>query len=288
MSDNKPPYDATIENIHLLCSELRDVSGMEHDDLEDEIEEIRGSTFDRTLEAAVKLGLFEDSEQGYKPTTEGKKIGYGRLSDEEEEELFRSLVAGYDFYQELLEIVGGELTSQNGEQYLERDVVQSEIGINFDLGLSDRILESAAGTFLQVLDECGVGDYTRGQGDYPTRLVVNEEYSEFLSELTGEEETEQENKAAQEQLPIDMEDSPEQDVLTDGEEGEISESIEDTPEPEEESSQLTAQKEEIQVSENIRQNGSVEVNIDIEVSSADWNSEEVISLINSLNEEEAE
>ncbi|WP_280585481.1 hypothetical protein [Halorubrum sp. Boch-26] len=162
MSYSKPPYDATVENIRLLCEELRDASGMNKDDLEEQTDELGGSTFDRTLEAAVRLGLFSELDGEYQATTEGKQIGYGRLAPEEEKELFRDLVSGYGFYRELLKIVGGELTSNNGEQYLERDIVQSEIGINFDFGVGDRTLKSAAGTFLQILDQCGVGNYTRG------------------------------------------------------------------------------------------------------------------------------
>ncbi|SDJ71780.1 hypothetical protein SAMN05216226_1083 [Halovenus aranensis] len=116
MSYEKPPYDATIDNIKLLCEELRDVSETDKDELEEGVEDLQGSTFSRTLEAAVRLGLFEKAENGYKPTTEGKRIGYGRLSDEDEKELFRKLVKQYDFYNALLEIVGGSLTSDDGEQ----------------------------------------------------------------------------------------------------------------------------------------------------------------------------
>ena len=81
----------TTDNIKLLCEECRDVSETDKDSLEEEVEELQGSTFSRTLEAAVRLGLFEETDKSYKPTTEGKRIGYGRLSDEEEKELFRSL-----------------------------------------------------------------------------------------------------------------------------------------------------------------------------------------------------
>ncbi|WP_167551879.1 hypothetical protein [Halorubrum tropicale] len=59
MSYEKPPYDATIDNIKLLCEELRDVSETDKDELEEGVEDLQGSTFSRTLEAAVRLGLFE-------------------------------------------------------------------------------------------------------------------------------------------------------------------------------------------------------------------------------------
>lgn len=282
MSYENPPYDATIGNIKLLCEELRDVSETDKNELEDGVEDLQGTTFSRTLEAAVRLGLFEETENGFKPTTEGKRIGYRRLSDEEEKELFRELVKGYDFYNELLEIVGGNLTSDNGEQYLERDVVQSEMGINFDFGVSDRTLESAAGTFLQVLDECGVGEYKRGQSGYPTRLVVNEEYSEFLSDSASEEPEETEDDTAQEELPIEGDDKEEDN--SEGEREEV-ESPDTAP-----SSPTDSQDENIEVSQTIEESvdSGFDVTVNIEVSSADWESEEVLALIESLKNKDLE
>ncbi|MDZ5812961.1 hypothetical protein U4E84_16595 [Halorubrum sp. AD140] len=181
-----------------------------------------------------------------------------------------------EFYRELLKIVGGELTSNNGEQYLERDVVQSEIGINCQFGVGDRTLKSAAGTFLQILDECGVGKYTQGQGGYPTRLVINEEYSEFLSRLTTEEQSPQGEQSAQEQLPIDEEPNPE-----DSAESASSESAESEDDSENHPTRPTTETENIEMTETI-EGSDVDLTIEIEISSADWDSEEVISVIESV------
>lgn len=287
MSYEKPPYDATIDNIKLLCKELRDVSETNKDELEEETEDLQGSTFSRTLEAAVRLGLFEQTENGYKPTTEGKRIGYRRLSDEEEKELFRKLVKQYDFYNALLEIVGGNLTSDDGEQYLEREVVQSEIGINFDFGVSDRTLESAAGTFLQVLDECGVGEYKRGQSGYPTRLVVNEEYSEFLSDSASEEPEEQEEKESVQAEGSMNEDSEEE---KEGNSEEKEENLSSAVDSENSSPRTDTQEENVEVSQTIEESieSGFDVSINIEISSADWESEEVISLIDSIKNRDSE
>ena len=106
MAENKPPYDATVENIRNLCCELRDVTDENRDTLEENVEDLQGSTFDQNLKAAVKLNLFEEEDGLYRPTTEGKKIGYG-LNDEEEMDLFRKVIRGNEFYSDLLRIVGG-------------------------------------------------------------------------------------------------------------------------------------------------------------------------------------
>ncbi|SDJ52887.1 hypothetical protein SAMN05216226_104249 [Halovenus aranensis] len=158
------------------------------------------------------------------------------------------------------------------------------MGINFDFGVSDRTLESAAGTFLQVLDECGVGEYKRGQSGYPTRLVVNEEYSEFLSDSASEEPEEEAEKPTQEELPIDKDDEEK-----DNSEGE-KEDLESSEDTDTSSTPTSTQNENTEISQTIE--GSIEsgfdVTVDIEVSSADWESEEVISLINSLKNKDSE
>ena len=272
MQDNKPPYDATIENIKLLCRELRDVSEADHDELEDSVDDLQGSTFARNLEAAQKLGLFEEEDGLYSPTTNGKKLGYG-LNEDEEDEFFRELIREYEFYNDLLRIVGEDLTEKGGEQYLVRNNIQSAIGINFNFGVGDRTLESAAGFFLKVLEAAGIGEYKRGTGDYPGRLVVNDDYSGFLADVVGdaatEDEAENENQA---EPPTDSQNSPRQE---DGQKQEEQEPIEETADIYFEDS--------IQADEA----KAVAVKINIDISSSDWGSSDVIDLIKALQSEDS-
>ncbi|WP_167551890.1 hypothetical protein [Halorubrum tropicale] len=160
------------------------------------------------------------------------------------------------------------------------------MGINFDFGVSDRTLESAAGTFLQVLDECGVGEYKRGQSGYPTRLVVNEEYSEFLSDSASEEpkEAEEDEEPAQEELPIEEDDEEEEDN-SEGEDEDLESPDTTTPSP-----STDSQDENVEVSQTIEESveSGFDVTVNIEVSSEDWESEEVIALIDSLKNKDSE
>ena len=47
------------------------------------------------------------------------------------------------------------------------------------------------------MDAAGLGVYTQGRGDYPTRLVVNDGYTDFLRTIGGDEGT-TENEMSQE------------------------------------------------------------------------------------------
>lgn len=276
-----PPYDATVENMKTLCKELRDVAGESQDDLEEMVPDLQGTTFSQNLAGVVKLGLFKEIDEVYEPTTKGKKIGYG-LSDEEEEELFREIVHEYDFYNNLLNIVGEDLKEDSGKQYLVRDDVQSEIGINFQFGVGDRTLESAAATFLRVLDAAGVGTYKRGSRGYPTRLVVNDEYSGFLAEIVGGDSDESETDSAT------QEESTSQNGEMPPVNGKQSYLNEHNDQQKTENGSQSSNISEQQLHEDLMIQSSAEdcmdIEINIEVSSSDWSSSEVVELVEALNQ----
>ncbi|WP_459194739.1 hypothetical protein [Halosimplex sp. J119] len=289
MATNKPPYDATVENIRELCQSCRDTSNAESDDLEEETEDLEGTTFDRNLEAAVILGLFKKDEDGlYTPTKRGKRIGYGP-DNGEEEKIFREIVRENEFYNQLLEIVGDKLTEKDGEHYLSRDDVMKQIGINFDFGVGDRTLESASGTFLKVLDAAGLGEYTQGRSGYPTRLVINDEFTGFVANIeeTEEEDSEEpteehhsgtDDEAADQEAPA--EEAPAEEV---GDPAEIRAKVQPFEEAVDEGSKEETVEE--TTVEKTLNNGAVEVEVNIEISSSDWDSEEVVELINTIQSE---
>lgn len=202
MNIERPPYGTSVENIQRLCESTRDAKVRPKEELEDEIGDMDEISFQRTLEAAVTFGLFEHVEdEGYRSTTTGRRLGYGELSEAEREEFFRELLVNYDFYYELLQLVTDRTsTTEDGEEkYISRDTVQSEMGINFDLGMGDRILKSAAGTFLRFLDQCGLGHYARSSSSgLPTRLVLNDAFEEFTGTAGATASVEQSSAAVDE------------------------------------------------------------------------------------------
>ncbi|WP_280585482.1 hypothetical protein [Halorubrum sp. Boch-26] len=107
--------------------------------------------------------------------------------------------------------------------------------------------------------------------------MINEEYSEFLSRLTTEEQPPKNDGVAQEELPIDEDESDTEDSV----ESEQSESVEPDGESDNhppESSEGTAK---IEMTEGTV-DGNADLTIEIEISSEDWDSEEVISVIESV------
>lgn len=267
MVKEKPPYDASVENIQTLCTELRDATEESADDLEESVEGLQGTTFMQNLKAAVELGFFEENDGLYQPTTKGKRIGYG-LDSAQQRELFREVINDYEFYHELLGIVGDELEENNGEQYLSRDEVQRAIGINFEFSVSDRTLESAAGTFLKLLDAAGVGEYKQGRKGHPTRLVVNDQYSGFLANLNAEEQ----GGGGDVSDDNNSEGNADVDEVVEGNAGQEPDAVEE--------------QEKVRTEQMYHSAGDgTDVEINIEISSADWTSDEVIEFVESLQEE---
>ncbi|MBV0924606.1 hypothetical protein KTS45_10390 [Halomicroarcula limicola] len=282
MAINKPPYDATVENIRMLCEECRDVSKSGDEELEEIVDDLEGSTFNRNLEAAVLLGFFEEDENGkYTPTKRGKMIGYGP-DEGQETDIFREIIRENEFYNELLEIVGNELDESGEKRYLTRDKVMRQIGINFDFGVGDRTIESASGVFLKVLDAAGLGTYKRGQGSYPTRLEINDEYTGFVESISADgksgdpdnSEEEKDDSAKQTELSQIDED------IDGAMNGESKNGNSEQSEPSE-SVEEVVEKEIVDTPAG----ESIEVQVNIEVSSTDWESEEVIKFIEAIQSE---
>lgn len=249
--------------------------------MKDQAEELNGSTFDRNMDAAVILGLFEKDEEGnYTPTKRGKKIGYG-LTDGEERTIFRDVIRESEFYKRLLNIMSDKLTEKNGEQYLSRDDVMKEIGINFDFGVGDRTLESASGTFLRVMDAAGLGTYTRGHNNYPTRLVVNDEYTDFLKTIREDEMNEEnDNEETAEKDKPENEESEHTLLSQSGNEKPEQDLNSESPHTSEGQNHEETHEEEIVIKEALGR--SMKVHINVDVSSSDRECDEVLELIEVL------
>ena len=276
---SKPPYDATVENVRKICQECRDVSGVEHDDLEEEVDDLSGTTFDRNLEAAVLLGLFDKNEDNlYTPTRRGKRIGYGPENGEETE-IFKGVVRENEFYNQLLDIVGDELTENEEERYLSRDDVMREIGINFNFDVGDRTLEAASATFLRVLDAAGLGTYTRGSSGHPTRLVINDEFMRFAESSVGEQVSQEEEEIKDDEVDS-SDDSTEEDELK-GDTEFINQEGGGDPQEESRGTDTEIKREVIEEVEN----DSINVQVNIDISSSDWGSEDVIEFLEAIQSE---
>lgn len=288
MNVEHPPYGTRVETIERLCASARDARGRTEDALRAEVDDVDDITFERTLEAAVAFGLFEpveDEPGAYRPTTEGKRLGYGRLSEGEREEFFRELVADYEFYTELLRVVEDrtETTEDGEETYLARDAVQTEMAINFDLGLGDRKLKSAAGMFLQVLEECGFGRYTRTSASgLPPRLVLDDD-SDFGASSSGAGESSDTDGSA---TPAAADAWPD-------------EGREQSPESRERrptgggsspgsrpSERAEASSDRLAALRTLAEQEGVEINVSIDVAAADLSAEELAALLETVEGEQ--
>lgn len=269
MNTERPPYGTTVDNVQHLCEVARDLPPQSKEDLQDEVDDLDEITFERTLEAAVTLGLFEHAEDdGYRPTTTGRQLGYGGFSESEREEFFRERLVNYDFYDELLELVADRTTpTEDGEEtYIDRDTVQRQMGVHFDLGMGDRILKSAAGTFLQFLEECGLGHYARSSSaGLPTRLVLNDEFDAFTTDSIDS-------------APPGA--SPETDDVDDDQQGAPTRgaAVESAGEP------AGASNEELAALETVAAKDGVDVTVSIEISAGELSPDELRDLLETLRD----
>lgn len=104
---------------------------------------------------------------------------------------------------------------------------------------------------MQTLEAAGYGEYIVGRGGKSTRIEVNEDFQELVREDQG----------IQEEAPSTTNDNTDE---------------EGKEQPELESEELSQELQTIV--------GGTEVHIDIQISSEDWSSEEVIEFIKSLQD----
>jgi len=208
-------------------------------------------------------------------------IGYGP-DDGQETEIFRDIIRENEFYSKLLEIVGKNLEENNGEHYLKRDTVMKQIGINFDFGVGDRTIESASGVFLKVLDAAGLGSYKQGRSDYPTRLEINDEYTGFVESISDGKES---NEGQEE----NYEESTEEQTESGHVKEEIDEEITEESNNENINNSNTGDSVEEVIEEEVVVNSSldssIKVQVNIDISSKDWGSEEVVNFIEAIQSE---
>lgn len=148
----------------------------------------------RNLRYGEELGFFEEVSNGFGITERGKTLGYMGLSDSTEW-LFQEAVREYGLYRELLRRIFTEniIKKVRGQEVIaDEDIRELIRSLNFDIG--ERIVQGASRSFMRTLDAAGYGEYVRGDGDYPTRVVLNPEIEEFKPEQDPKQEGEVESK----------------------------------------------------------------------------------------------
>lgn len=282
MAYDVPAQDANPENLLAICRGLTDgsltVKGME--DSEDI--DVSSSVISDTVKYGIRLGFLEkDENEKVSLTDRGWEIAFEEEITDAMGESFKHGIQDHPLYSDLIEKtqVKGLVSENESEAITQKQILPL---LNSDFGFSDlsssSTLKPATNTFLRTLEAAGYGDYVIGRGDKPTRIELEEELETEATGITkSEEEDEQRRLADSEDDKGDQsqQDSPENDSLEEAN----SDEREAESDIAEESKKTTQD-----LNRQIKDNGA-EVSINIEISSEDWSSSEVIELINSLRKE---
>lgn len=269
MAYDVPETDASPSNLLQVSRGLRDgartldqLSG--NDDVP-----LSRSVISETLDYGAKLGFINEDEDGeFSLSDLGWKIGFSDDIESVQEEHFRQAIENHALYHDLLHelIEAGAIDqSENGVISQSQILPLLKTTFGFTELSTDSTLKPATNTFLTTLQAAGYGEYIVGRGGNETRLEVNR--GEIPSISDG---TETSDGLGDSDGGPEVEGPSKEDV------GEEKSGIDDSlTEPDVEGPHTKEQTQRIDQSD---------VTINIEISSADWDSESVIKLIDRLNE----
>lgn len=234
---------------------------------------MKGTALDQTIDYGVQLNFLESDEDVLSATRRGQQLGYGNLPSDRENGLFRDAIQELPIYSEYLDLAVDEIREINDAPAIERDGLTRELRIEFGYDVSDRILESVANTFLKTLDAAGLGEHKTGRKGYPTRFVIGEDFDDFTDD-SKRDNPEVSQDSSEENEASGTGDSESNDVSPNGSQGGPDDSI--------------GGKNSLDIDDIVElasgENSGIELSININISSEDWGSDDVIDFVNSINE----
>lgn len=181
----KVPYDASPKYIAEIA-EVLTKGPKTGNKIAEELDYSEG-LIHRNLRYGEELGFFAEVNEGFEITERGKTLGYMGLS-ESTEWLFKEVIREYGLYKDLIKRIfeHGMITPVRGEDAVSDEDIQTLFrNYNFDIG--DRVLQGASRSFMRTLDAAGYASYKRGDGEYPTRIILQDEIDEFRPDTKRDE-----------------------------------------------------------------------------------------------------
>lgn len=187
------PYDASPQYV----AEIAEVSieqSLSDEEVAEKLDYSKG-LIRRNLNYGRELGFFEGDNDKIALTERGKTLAHLGLS-ESTEWVFHDAINEYKLYSRVIEsaFIRGEVDDVRGQDALTHGSIQKIIREEFNFDLGDRVLIGAARTFMRTLDAAGYGRYVRGDGDYPTRVVLSSPIYEFASDVQKEDGSKKEEE----------------------------------------------------------------------------------------------
>lgn len=190
MSVERPPKDASVENLIELCEVLRE-GEKTLDELFETVDQ--GNTLIRdNIRYGVGLGFIVETEDGVKTTSRGVEASYNQEHPEDLAELFQDGLRDFRLYNTALGELATEDRSTDESPITKSDVLRV-FRTSLDLEGSEKTLGSAATTFINTLEAAGLGEYIVGRGGHETRLEIAERFELLVEQITDDSESEQES-----------------------------------------------------------------------------------------------
>jgi len=171
------PYDGSPQYVAEIAEVLRGQS-LSGEGIGEELDYSEG-LIRLNANFGVELKFFMRENDRYELLERGKTLAHMGIS-ESTEWVFQDAISEYNLYRSILERLfkKDQIEEVRGEKVFTQESVKEAIG-GFDLDIGERILTGAGRTFMRTLDAARYGRYVRGDGDYPTRVVLSEEVYEF-------------------------------------------------------------------------------------------------------------
>lgn len=183
MNFDKPPKDASVDNLLELCEVLRE--GVQSRDGLYEAVEQSHTLVRSNIKYGVGLGFLKELEDGVETTPRGVEASYNQDNPEELAEQFREGLQEYQLYTAVIE----QLASEDEPPIIKSDVLRvfrTSVGLEG----SENTLGDAATTFIQTLEAAGLGKYVVGRGGNETRLEIAEDFERLVDKITATPEPE--------------------------------------------------------------------------------------------------
>lgn len=259
------PGDANPDNLLELCVSLRE-GGKTREELYEDVD-IGESVIRDTINYGQNLGFLEEAgEEELSITDRGMNLAYQDEIDEQSHLLFRDGLKDFDLYRELSEAIINELLDKADEENVViRDhiipILRTEFGFE---DRSDSRIESGTNAYLATLQAAGFGEYIVGRGGKSTRIELTDEFLDFFQE----EPEDPESSTGKDRREADI----------DSDEGEqTGERVEEDVFRKQEASKQSIGHPVEEV---------VTVDIQIQISSEDWDSDDVVKLLKVVGESE--
>lgn len=179
MPDSTALPKGNLEGLHEVCSLLKS-GDMTHDTLATKFEGSE-SRLRRNLSLGRCLGFVDSDEDTLNSTDLGIEFAY---SDYEEPppDLFTQGLQKCEIYNRIIAELNAT-TESDGDGTLNQVEVIKILRIAFDFELSEKLLKSAANSFLEILDAAGYGDYIIGRGGRQTRIELNQSIESIYDDI---------------------------------------------------------------------------------------------------------